>query len=525
LTQGNLPDARRFTAINEFAKAYGAKEPLKIYDCSITRRGNCLFFLMREGAEKKLVAMFSPNRRSFLKGFISEKEGVIKIKNRVLNYIVCKCNGENASTLRRIFAFTRPRPIGLTPAIGLGDRLGLATPGHIWAVRELKVFPVLAQQSIREIDRTKRTLREVLDDVSWAVFQEGYRTGFAADADHLKRKEDAEEAFYAGFTMYTVDPSDYVNMEADDYPIDFLRERFNNLPWGDLKVSRERFLKIYLNKNLILHMPDGRVNELRFSEENLMRAAVKFSKAILFVENVYRRIRSLFGRRRFDLEVSIDEAEKPTSALEHFFIVSELKRLGVRFHSLAPRFVGRFEKAIDYIGDLKEFEENFLTHVLISRALGSYKISIHSGSDKFSIYPIIGRIAPDMIHLKTSGTSYLESLRVIARRNPKLFREIVEYSLKCFEFDRKSYIVSVDLKATPNLENIPDEDLERAFLESNYGRQILHVTFGSILTAKGANGEWLFRERIKRTLLDNEGEFYEIIAAHIRRHIEETFKI
>jgi hypothetical protein len=130
-----------------------------------------------------------------------------------------------------------------------------------------------------------------------------------------------------------------------------------------------------------------------------------------------------------------------------------------------------------------------------------------------------------MIHLKTSGTSYLESLRVIARRNPKLFREIVEYSFKCFEFDRKSYIVSADLKAIPNLENIPDEDLERTFLESNYGRQILHVTFGSILTAKGANGEWLFRERIKRTLLDYEGEFYETIAAHIRRHIEETFKV
>ncbi|MEM2146234.1 MAG: tagaturonate epimerase family protein, partial [Candidatus Jordarchaeaceae archaeon] len=123
--------------------------------------------------------------QDYLREFIFEKQDFFTLKNKKFGYIVCKCNSENASTLRRIFPFTRPRTIGLTPAIGLGDRLGLATPGHIRAIRGLKILPVLAQQSIREIERTKRMPQEVLDDVSWAVFQEGYRRGFAADADHL----------------------------------------------------------------------------------------------------------------------------------------------------------------------------------------------------------------------------------------------------------------------------------------------------------------------------------------------------
>ena len=509
--------------INEFRRSYATISLLKIYDASITRKNNCVFFLIREGLKKKLVIIYPPEKQEFLSGFSFEKHGLLSFNNKRFKYIVCPCNGRNASMLRRIFSFTRPQPMGLAPAIGLGDRLGLATPGHIRAIRGSNVFPVLAQQSFREMERTMRTPKEVLDDVSWAVFQEGYRGGFASDADHIKREEDVDVAFQAGFTMYTVDPSDYVDFRADKYIRRTLEEKFNNLPWDELRIRKERFTKIYLSKRLILRMPNGEVREIKFSEESLMRTAVKFSAAILFTAKIYRRLKKLFGDKKFDFEVSIDEAEKPTSALEHFFMASELKRLGVRFHSLAPKFVGKFEKAIDYVGDLEKFKESFIEHVLISKSCGPYKISIHSGSDKFSIYPIIREIAPEMIHLKTSGTSYLESLRVIARRNPNLFREIVKYSLKRFEIDRKSYHVSADLKLIPKPENVSDENLEKTFLDNDVGRQILHVTFGSILSAKDDSGKWIFREEIKRVLLENEEEFYDAIAAHIKKHIEKCF--
>jgi len=506
--------------IKNFKEVREGENTVKIYETSITRKKDCTFFLILKNFETKLIILYPSSRQSLLKDFKVEEAGEIEPEEEGFEYAICPRNHQNASALRKIFPFTRPRVMGLTPAIGTGDRIGLATPGHIRAVKELGIFPVLAQQSIREMNRTLRTPQEVLDDVSWAVFQEGYREGFAADADHLKRKEDIDDAFEAGFTMYTIDPSDYVDNNADCYDLETLRGKFEELPWERLRCQKKEHLKIYLEKKFALTAPSQKDCFLEFSEETLLRAAVKYSSAIAYAAEMYSHLRKLFGKRRFDLEMSVDETEKPTSPLEHFFIVSELKRLGVQIQGLALRFVGRFEKAIDYIGDLDEFEKSFEEHVFIAKACGSYKLSIHSGSDKFSIYPIAGRYAADMIHLKTAGTSYLEALRLVAQHDAGLFREIVKYGLRCFEKDRKSYSVSTNLSLVPNPEKVSDQDLEKTYLNDDDGRQLLHITYGSVLTAKTNRGEWLFRDRLKKILIENEEEHYETVAAHIKRHIE-----
>ena len=129
-----------------------------------------------------------------------------------------------------------------------------------------------------------------------------------------------------------------------------------------------------------------------------------------------------------DMELSVDETDTPTSPEEHYFIANELRRLGVRLVSLAPRYVGRFEKGVDYIGDLDRFAATFTQHAAIARTLGPYKLGLHSGSDKFAIYPIVADIANGLFHLKTAGTSYLEALRTVARFEPALFREILNDS-------------------------------------------------------------------------------------------------
>jgi hypothetical protein len=87
--------------------------------------------------------------------------------------------------------------------------------------------------------------------------------------------------------------------------------------------------------------------------------------------------------------------------------------------------VGTFEKGVDYIGNLDEFEQSFARHLAVSKTYGPYKLSLHSGSDKFSVYPIAARVAGELVHLKTAGTSYLEALRAIAKVNPGLFREVL----------------------------------------------------------------------------------------------------
>ncbi len=511
----------KLSVVSRFEDIRRRSHKVRIYESSITRKNNYLLFLIRENLECKLVIIGPKSMWNHSGNFVSEEEGQFKFEAEVIKYIICPCNHLNAVALRKLLPFTSPKVIGLAPAIGTGDRLGLATPGHIRALRGLNIVPVLAQQSSREMIRTSRSPSEVLDSVSWAVFQEGYKGGFGADADHLKTIGEVDTAFEAGFTMYTIDPSDFVDGKADGSDCEMLKEKFDQLPWKELECEREDYLEI-LGRNLGIVSPrESKMTGINV--EALTRTAVKYSAAIAYTAKIYRHLLKLFGRRKFDVEMSVDETETPTSPLEHILIASELKRLGVRISGLALRFPGRFEKGIDFVGDLGQFEESFMRHVLTAQTCGPYKLSIHSGSDKFSIFPIIGRLASNMIHLKTAGTNYLEALRIVVRHDPALFREIVKYSMTCFEKDRKSYHLSTNLSVIPNPDQVPKESLETVFLDENNGRQLLHVTYGSILAAKDCNGKMPFRDRLRRILIENEEEHYETVAKHIKRHTESVW--
>src|SRR5690606_7141144 len=205
----------------------------------------------------------------------------------------------------------------------------------------------------------------------------------------------------------------------------------------------------------------------------------------------------------------------PTTLLEHVYVASELRRLGVEVVSLAPRFVGRFEKGVDFrpdeTGDLPALARTLAGHARVARAFGPYKLSLHSGSDKFSVYPLIAEATGGLVHLKTAGTSYLEALRVAARRDPALFRRVLEIGHERFERDRKSYLIGARLGAVPRPEALADADLP-ALLDDDDARQVLHVTYGSALDALG--GE------LKALLLESEAEHEELLARHFARHLE-----
>ena len=490
---------------------------IRLYDSSTVVEENHAFVLMREGQERGLVIIHPDSERcSFHHDFISTESGTFRAVETDFEYHICPCNHANALSLRRRFPFTVPRAIGLSAALGAGDRVGLATPGHIRALRKFRISPVLAQQSVREMARTARSPEEVLDDVSWAVFQEGYRDGFAADADHLKSEKDIEDTFNAGFTMYTIDPSDLVSDEVDVCDSATLEERFEKLPWDQLNGAGEELLERYLRREFNIDAEGGAL-QFDFSRKELLRAAVKYLPAIARVIKLKAHLDGLFDGKPFDLEVSLDETRAPTSLLEHFFMASELNRLGLHVSGLAVHFTGRFEKGIDYMGDLGEFERTFREHVIVSGSCDPYKVSIHSGSDKFSIYPIIGKLAGGSFHLKTAGTSYLETLRIVARHDPPLFRRIIKYSMAYFDADRKTYAISTKLSMIPDEGKVKDEDLEETFLNGNSGRQLLHVTFGSILTARAENGGWLFRDRMRMILFDHEEEYYGTIQTYFER--------
>ncbi|MGE5222594.1 MAG: tagaturonate epimerase family protein [Omnitrophica WOR_2 bacterium] len=446
---------------------------------------------------KRLVVLAMPNSDA-LNAFEGE---FCEHGDRIL--LVGPRSPSNAASLRSQLSFLQPRLLGLSTSAGMGDRLGMATGGHIRAVRAVqgKVAPIFAQQSIREMSRTGRTPQQVMDDATWAVFEEGWQNGMGADADHLKTLEDIDGCLAAGFTFFTIDPGAFVDNRADTASQDELRELAEKLP-SELQPAASGLMDRHFQ---IEHL------SLKMDEGNLLKAAVKYGRAVDHVAAMYRHLAQAAGQRDFELEVSVDETDQPTSHSEHLYIASELRRLGVHWVSLAPRYIGRFEKGVDYIGDLNAFESDFTGHAAIARQLGPYKLSLHSGSDKFSIYPAVMRQARGLVHLKTAGTSYLEALRAIAALDPGFFKEIYAFARERYETDKKSYHVSAELDRAPMPEVVSDWP---GLLEQFDARQILHVTFGSVLSGQGNAGQPCFYNRFMTILRDNP----EIYAANLEKH-------
>ncbi|HEX7009764.1 MAG TPA: tagaturonate epimerase family protein, partial [Phycisphaeraceae bacterium] len=201
---------------------------------------------------------------------------------------------------------------------------------------------------------------------------------------------------------------------------------------------------------------------------------------------------------------------------EHYIIADQCLQGGVKhLVSLAPRYVGDFEKGVDFKGDPKAFEDSLAQHAAIARQLGPYKLSLHSGSDKLSIYAAFARITNGLFHVKTAGTSYLEALRVAARHDGALFRQIIDFSRSRFDTDKATYHISAQLdRVAPPADVASDADLERLYLDENDGRQILHVTFGSVLTHDQ------LKPALLQVLQSHPDTHRQVLAHHLGKHLE-----
>jgi hypothetical protein len=446
------------------------------------------------------VVILAPDRSPALEGFEAEAS---TFQGRRL--LIGPTNPRNLSALRRLFPWLTPRVLGLHPSFGFGDRLGSATPGHVRALRAASVplAPIFAQQSIREMERTGRDATEVLNDAAWGVFAAGWQEGYGADADHLKTIADVDACLAAGYTFFTFDPGAYVDGSADSHPAHSVGAALEELPWKELDDDSRRMFDRYLRT--VLDFGD---RSLRFDEDSIARAAAKYGRAVAHVASLYRHLKARGADA--EVEVSVDETETPTTPAQHAYIACELRRLGVEWVSLAPRFVGRFEKGVDYLGEPSTFEADAASHAAIARRFGPYKLSLHSGSDKISVYGALARQAGDLLHVKTAGTSYLEALRTVAPLDPGLFRAIYALARDRYEEDRASYHVSARLERAPLADSLRDAELV-SLLEAFDTRQVLHVTFGSVL---GRHGHRL------RSVLRAHSEAYEAnLERHFIRHL------
>jgi hypothetical protein len=467
---------------------------LSIYPRSVVGTDVATYFLAR-GATGKVLGIVGE-----ASGFEGEYTGA----HDDAPYL-CPLTAANAAALRNQFPWLKPQPLGLKKSAGCGDRLGLATPGHIRAVRAVGgIAPILAQQSMRENARTGRTPQQVLDDAMWGVFEEGWQEPWGADADHLKTTADIDLCVAAGYTFFTVDPGDHVDNAAHTASRDVLDAKFADLPWSGLEDSPDTLQTRYLGRTF-----EVEDLTLAFDEVSLLRAACKYGRAIAHTARMYRYLAT--QTQYFEFEMSVDETDTPTSVEEHFFIGSELKRLGVQCVSLAPRYPGRFEKGVDYIGDLGAFDAELAKHAVIARALGPYKLSIHSGSDKFSVYPIFRRHTRGLVHLKTAGTSYLEALRAVAQMEPGFFRDILALAIERYPEDRASYHVSARLDRVAAPDALDNAELP-GLLDQFDAREVLHVTFGSALDR--------YKDHLLALLKQHEEVYYRMLEAHFVRHLE-----
>ncbi len=475
------------------AEKYFAKDD---YSASVSTAGDVVLWL---DGKKKLNLVAPPDSR-----VLDNFKGEVGSSENDLVHLKAVKSHENAAALLELLPNLKPTPLGLKTSAGFGDRLGVATPGHARALQQVggTIAPIFAQQSIREMTRTIRTPADVMADATWGAFQAGWREPVGADADHLKTLSDSDACAAAGFSFYTVDPGEFVNDAAETADAAALQEAFDALPWDALETTPTDFMGLYKGSF------DLETQTLDLTPKAVTRAAVKYGAAVAHVVEMYRHLKA--KNIPFELEVSVDETAHPTSFVEHAVIASELKRLGVEWVSLAPRYVGRFEKGVDYIGDLDELKRNLTVHAEVARALGPYKLSLHSGSDKFGVYGIVAEATCGLVHLKTAGTSYLEALRVVARVAPELFREVLEHSRERFEYDRKSYLLSCDPARVPSAESLKDAELP-GLLEQTDARQVLHVTYGSVLDR--------FKPELMGVLEAHEEAHYETLARHFEKHL------
>jgi len=467
--------------------------------------------LVRFGAELKLAILAKRADSPAFDGFEGERS-----TRTGYTLLLGPTSARNAHGLRNHLPWLKPRPLGLQTSVGMGDRLGLATPGHVRAVRAVggKVEPIFCQQSIREMTRTRRTPQQVMDDATWGMFQEGWRGGAGADADHLKTTEDIDSCLAAGFTFFTIDPGEHVDNSAESASPSELLEKLGSLPWKLLDDKPSWLTSRYVGPSF-----DVEEHTITFDEHTLVKAAVKYGQAVAHVAEMYRHLIKATNGWNCELEVSVDETEQPTSPTEHLYIAKELRRLGVHWVSLAPRYVGRFEKGVDYIGNLAKFEASFAVHAAIARELGPYKLSLHSGSDKFSVYPIALRQTHGLVHLKTAGTSYLEALHTIAQIDPAFFRSIYVFARERYETDKVSYHVSAELARAPEPRDVQDKDLPR-LLDQFDAREIFHVTFGSVLTMRGTDGRLRFYDQFMEFLRRNPEAYAANLEAHFVKHLK-----
>lgn len=407
-------------------------------------------------------------------------------------------------------------------SFGVGDRFAHQ------AKAQLRAFQMLEAQGVDVVPVWNKSNREhtligsqpqsVLDAARSAVEQIGWQGPWHVDADHIRLE--TVDRFLGSSDFFTIDVADSIGKPASGADVDAF-------------VAAHREL-------LGSHDLPGMARPLIISTDDIRQVAHKYLLAAQEAGEIYRHIATVKGEDEFIAEVSMDETDLPQTPPELLIILAALADQRIRLQTIAPKFTGRFNKGVDYVGDLEQFEQEFNDDLaVIAHAVQFYslphnlKLSVHSGSDKFSLYPIIRRALARTgagLHLKTAGTTWLEELIGLAEAGGEgllLAQEIYDYAHSHFQELCAPYasVVDIDPAKLPEpqdvlrwsgtqfaqtLRHVPDNP----FFNSHF-RQLLHVSFKVAAQAGG---------RYTRLLKDNEQLVGRQVTENLyQRHFQPLF--
>ena len=286
-------------------------------------------------------------------------------------------------------------------SFGIGDRFSHEGKAQLTALIEAAgkypfEFVPVWNKSNREHQIIGTEPTDTRQEADAAVKALGYKKPYFVDADHINMNN--VDRFIDASDFFTIDVADYIGKAAD-------------------ADSVSKFVENNLKYTGTLCIP-GIDEPFKVGRKLLESLAGKYLFAAQEAGRIYRHIAGKKGADNFVTEVSMDEVDAPQTPIEIFFILSALAQEQIPAQTIAPKFTGRFNKGVDYVGDTAQFEKEFREDLLvIDFAVKEFalpaglKLSIHSGSDKFSIYPIMGRLIRQYdkgIHIKTAGTTWLE---------------------------------------------------------------------------------------------------------------------
>jgi len=502
------------TRLDQFAREENARvlsrelSGLALFPLSFSRCGRgCAVMAAQEGARRRLISLSSRRGSVFGEGGIAvaeSKRGNVTIR-------VLDGDPQTVTDLARRLAWLRPRSNPGGPTLSTGDRLGLATPAHVRAIEGRGIFPYFAFQSPAENTATGRTWEDVLADARFGVLREGWRQGFGADADHLVDIDQVARAAKAGFVRFTLELSTAVESVAS-LDRKALSRKLVQLEQNHQEAGGWR--RRYLGRSFET-VAEFKKRTVLFDERTFLVTAVKMGTVVVRALELARQVARCRRGAPFEIEVSLFSTNEPTSVHEHLFLAMEMAEAGLTMVAFAPRFVGEFRRGVEYKGNPARFVRHLERHAAVARMCGGHALSLHSGSDKFSLYEHLPRVTQGQFGIKTSGTSFIEALRVVARHDRQLFSKVVDLTLRALARGETGLDFHIDPSGLPSPATLDEQALEEHYFGTAPGRHLLNEVHGVLLGQE--RGCW---RGIHALVQEKEEQHFEEVATHLGRHID-----